>query len=152
MQKFGRSLYVTYALQNDEKKADVSGAGNGYINVFDMDGNLRKRLVSGGALNSPWGLAMASSFYGDYSGALLVGNFGDGNINAYDPFTGDWLGVLQDSTGTPLSVPGLWALTMGAGSTNGGDANILYFTAGIPGDGNIQDHGLFGSITIAPAN
>ncbi len=151
IQRIGRSLYVTYALQNDSKKADVAGAGNGFVNVFDLDGNLRKRLVSGGALNSPWGVAVASNFFGDYSGTLLVGNFGDGTINAYDSFSGDWLGTLQDATGSPLTIPGLWALTMGAGSTNGGDANTLFFTAGIPGDGAIQDHGLFGSIVIAPA-
>ena len=152
IQRFGRSLYVTYAMQNDAKKDDVAGAGNGFVNVFDMDGNLRKRLVSGGALNSPWGLTIASNFFGDYSGTLLVGNFGDGTINAYDAFSGDWLGTLQDATGNPMVIPGLWALTMGAGSTNGGDANTLYFTAGIAGDGNIEDHGLFGSVTIAPAS
>lgn len=151
IQRFGRSLYVTYAMQNDAKKDDVAGAGNGFVNVFDMDGNFRKRLVSGGALNSPWGVAMASNFFGDYSGTLLVGNFGDGTINAYDAFSGDWLGTLQDATGNPLTIPGLWALTMGSGSTNGGDANTLYFTAGIPGDGAVEDHGLFGSVVIAPA-
>ena len=152
IQRFGRSLYVTYAMQNDAKHDDVSGAGNGYINVFDMDGNLRKRLVSGGALNSPWGMTMASPFFGDYAGTLLVGNFGDGTINAYDAFTGDWLGALQDSSGNPLAIPGLWGLTMGSGSANGGDANTLFFAAGIAGDGKVEDHGLFGSITIAPAN
>ena len=152
VQRIGRSLYVSYAMQNDSKSDDVAGAGNGYINVFDMDGNLRKRLVAGGALNSPWGMTIASNFFGDYSGTLLVGNFGDGTINAYDPFTGDWLGTIQDATGNALTIPGLWALTMGAGSTNGGDANTLYFTAGIAGDGKVEDHGLFGSIVIAPAN
>ena len=152
IQRFGRSLYVTYAKQDDAKRDDVAGAGNGYINVFDLDGNLRRRLVAGGALNSPWGMTMASPFFGDYSGTLLVGNFGDGTINSYDPFTGDWLGTLQDSTGNPLTITGLWGLTMGAGSTNGGDANTLYFTAGIAGDGKVEDHGLFGSIVIAPAN
>ena len=152
IQKFGRSLYVTYAMQNDAKHDDVAGAGNGYINVFDMDGNLRKRLVAGSALNSPWGMAMAPSFYGDYSGTLLVGNFGDGTINSFDPVTGDWLGALLDASGNPLVVQGVWGLIFGNGATNGGDANTLYFTAGIAGDGNVEDHGLFGSITIAPAN
>ena len=152
VQRFGRSLYVAYAMQDDAKRNDVGGPGNGYINVFDMDGNLRKRLVSGGALNSPWGMTMASPFFGDYSGTLLVANFGDGTINSYDAFTGDWLGVLQDASGSPLAIPGIWALTMGSGSANGGDANTLFFTAGIPGDGKVTDHGLFGSVTIAPAN
>jgi uncharacterized protein (TIGR03118 family) len=152
IQKFGRSLYVTYALQNDAKHDDVGGAGNGYINVFDMDGNLRKRLVAGGALNSPWGMAMAPGFFGDYSGTLLVGNFGDGLINSYDPVTGDWLGALQDASGNPLVIQGLWGLIFGNGAANGGDANTLYFAAGIAGDGAVEDHGLFGSVTIAPAN
>jgi uncharacterized protein (TIGR03118 family) len=152
IQRFGRSLYVTYAMQDDAKHDDVAGAGNGYINVFDMNGNLRTRLVAGGALNSPWGMAMAPGFFGDYSGTLLVGNFGDGTINSYDPVTGDWLGMLQDATGNPLMVQGLWGLIFGNGSANGGDANTLFFTAGIPGDGNVEDHGLFGSVTIAPAN
>jgi uncharacterized protein (TIGR03118 family) len=152
IQKFGRSLYVTYAMQDDAKHDDVRAAGNGYINVFDMDGNLRKRLVAGGALNSPWGLAIAPGFFGDYSGTLLVGNFGDGTINSYDPVTGDWIGALQDKTGSPLVIEGLWGLIFGNGKANGGDANTLYFTAGISGGGSVEDHGLFGSIGIAPAN
>jgi uncharacterized protein (TIGR03118 family) len=149
IQKFGRSLYVTYAMQDDAKHDDVRAAGNGLVNVFDMDGNLRKRLVSGGALNSPWGMALAPGFFGDYSGTLLVGNFGDGAINSYDPVTGDWLGALLDSKGNPLAIEGLWGLIFGNGKANGGDANTLYFTAGISGGGNPEDHGLFGSIAIS---
>jgi uncharacterized protein (TIGR03118 family) len=146
----GRSLFVSYAMQDDQKHDDVSGPGNGFINVFDMDGNWIKRLVSGGALNSPWGMALAPGFFGDYSGTLLVGNFGDGWINSYDVSTGNWVGTLSDNGGNPLSVPGLWGLIFGNGKANGGDANTLYFTAGIAGDGNVEDHGLFGSVTIAP--
>lgn len=149
IQRFGRSLYVTYAMQDSLKQNDMAGAGNGYINVFDLDGNLRKRFASGGALNSPWGLAMAPGFFGDYSGTLLVGNFGDGTINAYEPASGDWLGTLQDKDGNPIAIPGLWGLIFGNGKANGGDANTLYFAAGIAGPDAIQSHGLFGSLTIS---
>ena len=148
--KVGRSLYVVYALQDAQQHDDVSGPGNGYINIFDMDGNLIKRFVSGGALNSPWGMALAPGFFGDYSGTLLVGNFGDGLINSFDVSTGNWVGALSDVNGNPLSTPGLWGMIFGNGTANGGDANTLYFTAGIAGGGNLEDHGLFGSIGIAP--
>ena len=148
IQSIGTRLYVTYALQDDARHDDVSGPGNGFIDVFDFNGNLVQRLVSNGKLNSPWGLALAPSQFGDFSKALLVGNFGDGTINAYDPASGAYLGALQDSMGAVISIPGLWGLLFGNGG-NGGDVNTLYFTAGIPGDGNIEDHGLFGSIQAA---
>ncbi len=150
--RLGRSLLVSYAMQDSVPHDDVAGPGNGYINVFDMDGNLLKRLVSGGALNSPWGMALAPGFFGDYSGTLLVGNFGDGAVNAYDVVSGTWIGALQDSTGKALQIPGLWGLIYGNGQPNGGDANTLYFAAGIAGSDTLESHGLFGSITIAPAN
>jgi uncharacterized protein (TIGR03118 family) len=145
IQNIGAKLYVTYALQDDAQHDDVSGPGNGFVDVFDFNGNLIQRLVSNGNLNSPWGLAMAPAKFGDFSNALLVGNFGDGTINAYDPASGAYMGTLQDSNGAVLSIPGLWALLFGNGG-NGGDVNTLYFTAGIPGPDNIEDHGLFGSI------
>jgi plastocyanin len=148
IQNIGTSLYVTYALQDDARHDDVSGPGNGFVDVFDFNGNLVQRLVSNGKLNSPWGVALAPSQFGDFSNALLVGNFGDGTINAYDSTSGAYLGTLQDSTGTVISIPGLWGVKFGNGG-NGGDVNTLYFTAGIPGDGNIEDHGLFGSIQTA---
>ena len=149
IQRFGRRLYVTYAKQDSAKHNDVAGAGNGYINVFDMDGNLRQRLVSGGVLNSPWGLALAPGFFGDYSNTLLVGNFGDGTVNAFDIASGESLGALAGPDGNALVVEGLWGLIFGNGH-NGGDANTLYFTAGISGGGSKEDHGLFGSIQLAP--
>jgi len=137
----GGKLYVAYAKQDDEKHDDVAGAGNGFVNVFDMDGNLQKRLVSNGPLNSPWGLAIAPATFGAFPGALLVGNFGSGNVNAIDPAVGTVLGTLADTKGNPIAIEGLWALQFGNGK-NGGDQNTLYFTAG-PGD---ESHGLFGSI------
>ena len=148
IQSVGTRLYVTYARQDDARRDDVSGPGNGFVDVFDFNGNLVQRLVSNGNLNSPWGLALAPSQFGDFSNALLVGNFGDGTISAYDPTSGAYLGALRDSTGTVISIPGLWGLKFGNGG-NGGDVNTLYFTAGIPGDGNIENHGLFGSIQTA---
>jgi plastocyanin len=143
-------LYVTYARQDETRHDDVAGAGNGVVDVFDFNGNLLGRLVSNGALNSPWGLAIAPGNFGDFSNALLVGNFGDGRINAFDPCSGEYLGNLQDSSGAAIAISGLWALSFGNGR-GAGDANALYFTAGIPGPGNVEDHGLFGSIQVADA-
>ena len=151
--RIGQKLYVTYAVQDDAKHDDVPGAGNGLVDVFDFNGNLLGRLIANGALNSPWGVAMAPSNFGDFSNTLLVGNFGDGTINAFDPCSGAYIGTLADQNGAAIAIPGLWALIFGNGH-NGGDATILYFTAGIPGGGNLEDHGLFGSLqpaALAPA-
>ncbi len=147
IQRIGRKLYVTYALQGDEKEDDVPGAGNGFINVFDLDGNMLARLVSQGPLNSPWGIALAPANFGDFSQALLVGNFGDGTINAFDPCSGELLGALKDPMGNPIQITGLWGLMFGNGKA-GGDPFTLYFAAGIAGDGAVEDHGLFGSLTV----
>jgi uncharacterized protein (TIGR03118 family) len=147
VQRFGKRLYVTYAKQDADKEDDVDGDGNGFINVFDFDGNLKQRLVSGGALNSPWGMAMAPAFFGDFSNTLLVGNFGNGRINAYDLASGQWVGVLSYKDGTPIGLEGLWAITFGNGRS-GGDANVLYFTAGVSGGGAKEDHGVFGSVAV----
>jgi uncharacterized protein (TIGR03118 family) len=149
IRRIGRKLYITYALQDSPRQADVPGPGNGVINVFDMDGNLVQRLVSNGPLNSPWGITLAPDFFGDYSNTLLVSNSGDGSVNAFDPFTGKFLGALQDSAGSPLAIPGIWALQFGNGH-DGGDANTLYFTTGVAGSGNAGAHGLLGSIQVAP--
>ena len=119
----------------------VTGAGAGYVNVFDLNGNLVRRFAGEGALNAPWGLALAPAFFGDFSGTLLVANSGDGRINAFDAFTGDSLGPLTGADGKPLAIDGLQGLAFGNGR-DGGDANTLYFTAG----GSARDHGLFGSI------
>src|SRR5204862_304194 len=131
---------------------DVAGRGNGFVDVFDTSGTLVRRLASGGALNSPWGLAVApsstSSFtstWGRVAGDLLVGNFGDGAINVFDPATGDWRGGLKADTGGPLKIDGLWGLRVGNGGS-GGDRDKVFFTAGPDG----ESHGLFGSLTPAP--
>ena len=139
IQNLGGSLYVTYAMQNG-----ASGLGQGYVNIFDLNGNFLRRLISQGPLNSPWGLALAPAKFGTYSNALLVANVGDGYINAFDPVTGNLLGTLTDRKGNPIIIEGLRGLIFGNGG-NGGDPNKLYFTAGLGG----AQHGLFGS--LAPA-
>jgi uncharacterized protein (TIGR03118 family) len=145
------NLYVTYALQDAEKHDDVAGPGNGYVDVFDTGGNLLQRLISQGALNSPWGIALAPQGFGSHAGHLLVGNFGDGRINTFDPVTGAWLGALYTSSGDPFSEPGLWALVFGNGGS-GGNPHTLYFTAGIAGPDSVESHGLFGALApVAPS-
>ena len=136
------NLYVTYAKQNAQKTADVAGAGNGAIDVYSPAGTLLMHLVSGGALNSPWGLALAPAGFGNSGASLLVGNFGDGHINAYDPTSGSSLGALATSGGT-LAIDGLWGLTFGTGAT----ANTLFFTSGP----SHETHGLLGSLTVVGA-
>jgi uncharacterized protein (TIGR03118 family) len=144
----GGKLYVAYAKQDANKKFDVPAPGNGYVSVFDTTGKLLQSLIAGGsgsALNSPWGLALAPATFGKYANSLLVGNFGDGLVNAYDATTGAYLGTLQDPAGKNIALPGLWSLYFGNGG-NGGDKDTLYFTAG-PGG---QKHGLLGSIQANP--
>jgi uncharacterized protein (TIGR03118 family) len=151
VQNLGGSLYVTYAKQDSTKKVDVAGPGNGYVDVYDTAGNLQHRLIAQGHLNSPWGVAIAPSGFGDFAGDLLVGNFGDGLINVYTASSGAYVATLQGTNGSNIVLQGLWALQAGNGG-NGGDPHAVYFTAGIPGpSGQIQSHGLFGSLQAAPA-
>ncbi|HEY6119533.1 MAG TPA: TIGR03118 family protein, partial [Pyrinomonadaceae bacterium] len=145
IQNLGGKLYVMYALQDADKKDDVPGAGHGFVDTFDLNGNLLGRLISAGALNSPWGIALSPANFGQFGGnELLIGNFGDGKINAFNQTTGASLGTLNDQSGNPLVIDGLWALAFGNGS-NGGDPNTLYFSAGL-GD---ESHGLFGKLNAA---
>ena len=134
IQNINGLVYVTYAKQDADKKDDVPGGGHGFVSVFGIKGHFIKRLISHGRLNSPWGLALAPQGFGIASGSLLVGNFGNGRINAFDPTTGDGRGVLAQADGTPLAFDGLWALLF--------LDTDLYFTAGIAGEA----HGLFGEI------
>lgn len=135
------NLYVTFAMQDEDKEDDVRGAGLGFIDVFDLQGNFVRRFATGGALNAPWGLAMAPSKFGQFSGDLLIGNFGDGRINAYNPSNGNWVGQLADVNGNPIEIEGLWGLIFGNGVA-GQNKNFLFFTAGIED----ESHGLFGRI------
>jgi len=150
IQNIGGKLYVSYALQNAAKHDDVAGPGHGFIDVFDTNGNLLERLASMGSLNSPWGLALAPGDFGTFSHDLLVGNFGDGTINAFNPATGAFLGQLDDTLGNPITIDGLWGLLFGNGG-NGGPTDELFFSAGIPGpNGMKEDHGLFGDLAAVP--
>ena len=133
-------LYVSYALHIPGQEDDAHGPHRGFIDVFGTNGKLHRRLVSRGSLNSPWGMTVAPKRFGKFAGALLVGNFGDGRIHAYDRFTGRLLGGLRDANGTPIQIDGLWALEFGNGVT--GARNELLFSAG-PAE---ETHGLFGVI------
>ena len=138
------NIYVTYAKQNAAAHDDVKGRGHGFIDVYDTDGHLLHRLVSRGRLNSPWGLAVAPKGFGRFSGDLLVGNFGDGRINAYDATTGHFRGTLGNGDEHPINIDGLWGLKFG-NATIGGPTTLL-FSAGPNG----ETHGLFGAINDAP--
>jgi uncharacterized protein (TIGR03118 family) len=142
VQELGGSLYVTYAMQDAAKHDDVAGPGNGFVDVYDTSGHLLRRLISQGNLNSPWGLALAPSGFGAFSNDLLVGNFGDGAIHAYDPNTGALEGQLTNADGNAIAIDGLWGLRFGNGVT--GTPTTLLFTAGIAAEA----HGLFGEITL----
>jgi uncharacterized protein (TIGR03118 family) len=133
IQNLGGTLYVTYAVQDGAKEDDVPGLGNGIVDRFDVNGNLLGRLVTGGVLDSPWGLAIAPAGFGSLAGDLLVGNFGDGRIHAYNPLTGALLDTLTDASNSPISIDGLWALRVGNGG-QGGDPDKVYFTAGPGGE------------------
>src|SRR5260370_12341244 len=141
-------LYVTYALQNAEKKDDVPGAGHGFIDIFDTEGKLVKRFVSQGQLNSPWGMAWTPfEGFAKFNNALFVGNFGDGSINAFDFDSGEFLGKVTNAAGTAINIPGIWALQFGLGVA-GAASSSLFFTAGI----NDEQHGLFGALTVNPSS
>jgi uncharacterized protein (TIGR03118 family) len=142
IQNLGGKLYVTYAQQDGAKTDEVAGAGLGFVSAFDLSGNFLGRIGSGGSLDAPWGLAIAPDSFGDFAGALLVGNFGDGRINAFDLATDAFLGQVLDDADNPLSIDGLWALSVG-NDGSGGSSSRLYFTAG-PDD---ESHGLFGVLT-----
>jgi uncharacterized protein (TIGR03118 family) len=140
VQNVGNLLYVTYALRDPSGPGDLPGAGHGIIDAYAFDGALVNRIASGGTLNSPWGIALAPAGFGPFGGALLVGNNGDGHINAFNPASGAFLGQLADDSGSPIEIPNLWALAFGNGH-QGGAADTLFFVSG-PGD----EHGLFGAI------
>ena len=149
VQVLNGQLYVTYALQDALKHDDAAGPHHGFVDVYNLDGSGGTRRISGGPLDSPWGLAIAPPSYGSLAGDLLVGNFGNGHINAFNLSAanpGSNFTPLTDPDGEPIHIDGLWALRVGNGG-NGGDANLVYFTAGLFG----ERHGLFGSLTaVAP--
>jgi uncharacterized protein (TIGR03118 family) len=153
IQNINGTLFVTYAKQDAQKHDSVGGPGNGFVANFNVSGGLIANLVSGGPLNSPWGMAIAPSNFGLFAAALLVGNFSDGKINAFNATTGAPLGTLNDTTGSPIAIPGLWSLNFGGGAQSE-DPGTLYITAGIgggPNDDPLESHGLLASIEAAPS-
>ena len=154
VQVLNGKVYVTYAKQNATKHDDLAGPHRGFVDVFNLDGTPGLtggtiRLISRGPLDSPWGLAIAPQGFAGFSApsndpVLLVGNFGDGRVHAFDAMHGSGLGQLTDPDGEPIQIDGLWALKVGNGGA-GGATNTVYFTAGIFD----ETHGLFGSFTTA---
>jgi uncharacterized protein (TIGR03118 family) len=149
----GTQIYVAFALRNGTSPstyAPAGGAGSGIVSIFDINGNFVSRAVTGGNLNAPWGVAIAPTTFGIYGGALLIANFGDGVINAYNPTTFAYLGRLADGTGKTLVYPTIWDLVFGntpaapGTAAVAGAAGTLYFTAGLAG----QKHGLLGQISV----
>jgi uncharacterized protein (TIGR03118 family) len=142
IQNIGGLLFVTYAKQKPpDNSDDEAGPGNGFVNIFTTRGQLISRFAARGALNSPWGLAFAPPNFGQFSNHLLVGNFGDGRINAFNLLTGALDGQLSDPQGQPITIEGLWSLKFSNGFDSG-PRNLLFFTAGIEDEA----HGLFGTL------
>lgn len=142
VQNIGGNIYVAFAKQDSAKHDEVQGAGMGFVDVFSPKGKLLSRLQPGSWFNAPWGLALASSDFGAYSHDVLVGQFGSGEVLAFDPVTGKFKGKLNGPDNNPIRIDGLWAIAFGNGGT-AGPATSLYFTAGPDGETN----GLFGTLT-----
>jgi uncharacterized protein (TIGR03118 family) len=141
IQAISGNIYVTYAKQVPGSNDEAHGKGLGVVDVYDPNGVLLDRVATHGKLNAPWGITMAPAGFGKFSNTLLVGNFGDGSINAYDPRTHDLLGQLRGQDGKTIKIDGLWALEFGNGF-NSQPVNTLFFTAG-PDD---ENHGVYGRI------
>jgi len=146
VQNVGGNLVVTYAKPDEARKDDVKGAGLGAVAIFTPGGKLLARLQHGDWLNAPWGVALAPSDFGEFSHALLIGNFGSGQVAAYNPFTLKFMGLMRNPDDSILTIDGLWALVFGNGA-NSAAYNALFFTAGIQDEA----HGLFGSIKAVAA-
>lgn len=144
IQAIAGDIYVAYAKQNTERDEEVAGRGLGLITVFSATGELVRRLITRGALNAPWGMALAPASFGKFGNRLLIGNFGDGAINAYDIANGRFVGRLRGTDREPLRIDGLWGLAFG-NALNGQPLNTLFFAAG-PDD---EKHGLYGRIDVA---
>jgi uncharacterized protein (TIGR03118 family) len=137
----GDEVFITYALQNSARNAPLTGDGDGLVDIYDLAGNFVHRFVSGGALNAPWGVVKASANFGVFSGDILIGNAGDGIINAFDPVSGAVSGQLKDGNGNVIANSDLHGMAFGDGVA--GDQNTLYIAAGLAG----ADTGVFGAIS-----
>jgi uncharacterized protein (TIGR03118 family) len=146
IQNVSGNIVVTYAKQDADQEDDVKGQGLGFVDMFSTTGTFLRRIATRGQLNAPWGVAMAPANFGRFGGDLLIGNFGDGQISAYEPqLDGSFelVGQLRTSDHKVISIDGLWALQFGKGAANNGPITTLFFTAG-PND---ESNGLFGTIT-----
>jgi uncharacterized protein (TIGR03118 family) len=141
MQNINGDIFVTYAKRSANGEDDVAGVGNGYVDVFDTDGEFVRRFASQGLLNSPWGVVQAPVSFGRFGGAIIVGNFGDGHLNAFNPVGNTFLGQINKPNGDSIAITGLWGLAFGNGNT-AGSTDTLYFVAG---PSNEQD-GLLGTL------
>ena len=139
IQAIGGDVYVTYAMQDDAKHDDVKGPGLGYVDVYTPNGRLIRRVASRGVLDAPWGVALAPAGFGGYGNTLLVGNFGDGRINAVSSTAS--LGPLRDASGMPVHIDGLWGIAFGNGYEDQ-PVDTLFFAAGPAG----ESHGLYGRL------
>jgi len=144
IQNIGGDLYVAYAKQDADKHDEVAGPGQGFVDVYDANGSLVNRLIEHEKLNAPWGMTLAPASFGRFGGMLLVGNFGDGRINVFDPVTGKGQGTLETRHRMPIVIDGLWGLAFGNGLKDQ-PTNTLFFAAG-PGD---EGHGLYGRIDVS---
>jgi uncharacterized protein (TIGR03118 family) len=153
VQAINNQLYVEYAPFDPTTGGVAPGHDNGAVDVFNTDGQLQQRLIRHGHLDDPWGIAMAPANFGRFSNDLLVGNFGEGTINAFDPNNGHFEGELRDPNGQPITIEHLWALRFGNGAASG-PTDTLFFTAGLTshfgGTSNLPPHGLFGSLQVVP--
>jgi uncharacterized protein (TIGR03118 family) len=143
VQAIGDRIFVSFAKQDAQKEDEVDGTGLGFVDAFTTDGTLVYRVSHHEVLDAPWGMVMAPQGFGRFGGALLVGNFGNGLIHAFDPLTGVLLGAVHDSSGGQVQIGRLWALRVG--NTNFGGTGAIVFSAG-PVD---EEHGLIGTITTA---
>ncbi len=140
----GEQVYVAYAMQDAAAHDDAPGPGRGFVSVFAHDGTFQRRLISGGHLNSPWGMTIVPAGWGALSNTLLVANYGDGEINVYDPASGDWKGRLVDAGGDPIVLDGLWAIAVGPKSATADLSDRIFFPAG-PGG---ERHGVVGTLSL----
>jgi uncharacterized protein (TIGR03118 family) len=144
VQNIGGNLYVAFAQQNQTKDFVIFGPGLGAVDVFSPEGEVLQRLQTNSSFNAPWGLVQAPTDFGSFSHSILVGQFGGGQILAFDAVTGHFQGELRNQDNNVISIPGLWGLAFGAGNTNSGGANQLFFNAGTPVGGL---HGFFAPVS-----
>jgi uncharacterized protein (TIGR03118 family) len=147
IQNVNGDIVVTFARRLPDEDDEMTGQGLGIVDLFDADGRMISRIASFGQLNAPWGIALAPASFGRFGGALLVGNFGDGTINAYDMHRGTFLGKLRRSDGRPVQIDGLWGIAFGNGLLSQ-PTNTLYFAAGV----NDEEGGAYGAITAHAAD